>query len=144
MRRWEIDEERSSYAVLLSSEVLTNAVLHAGSPAALTVAVADGTLEVGVGDHDSQTSFVASRTEEDRDWSMDGRLGGRGLRLVESLADDWGVTPVADGKQVWFRLDVGDDWPHRTACPCQGQDLQRVRLESGRYALAVPGPWDND
>lgn len=143
MRRWEVGEERSSSAVLLASELLTNAVRHADSSATLTVAVADGTLELGVGDHDSRISFVERTKEEERVWLTDGRVGGRGLHLVATVADDWGIVRAADGKQVWFRLDVGDDWPHRTACPCQGEDLQRVRLESGRYALAVPGPWDN-
>jgi hypothetical protein len=143
MRRWEIGEEGGSIAILLACELLSNAALHAGSPATLTVAVAEGILELGVGDHDSRTSFVERIREEERVWLTDGRLGRRGLHMVATLADDWGVVPAADGKQVWFRLDVGDDWPHRTACPCQGEDLHRVRLESGRHVLAVPGPWDN-
>ena len=32
--------------------------------------------------------------------------GGRGLSLVDRLADDWGVTPASAGKAVWFRLDA--------------------------------------
>jgi hypothetical protein len=43
---------------------------------------------------------------------------------------------------VWFRLDAGAAWPYRPACPCAGDDLGRVRLESGRQVLAVAGPWD--
>ena len=68
--------------------------------------------------------------------------GGRGLRLVDMMAREWGVAHVPTGKQVWFRLDVGDAWPHRSECPCAGSDLGRVRLDSGRWAVAAPGPWD--
>lgn len=53
------------------------------------------------------------------------------------------MATLADGKQVWFRLSVDQAWPHLTDCPCAGEDLQRVRLESGRFAVAAPGPWDD-
>jgi hypothetical protein len=33
---------------------------------------------------------------------------GRGLGIVDALADRWGITPTADGKTVWFELDVGE------------------------------------
>jgi len=51
---------------------------------------------------------------------------------------------LAAGKQVWFRLSAGKAWPYRTDCRCGGADLSRVRLESGRHVLVVPGPWDKD
>ena len=78
--------------------------------------------------------------EAPKDWQAE---GGRGLRLVELVADEWGVVDLPEGKQVWFRLDVGEGWPHRASCPCGGEDLEHVRLESGRYAVATPGPWDH-
>jgi hypothetical protein len=31
--------------------------------------------------------------------------GGRGLRIVDSFADDWGVRPLEHGKTVWFTID---------------------------------------
>jgi hypothetical protein len=33
---------------------------------------------------------------------------GRCLRILEALADRWGITPTADGKTVWFETDVGE------------------------------------
>lgn len=123
---------------LMVSELVGNAVQHARSAVGVSVSVADGTLEVGVTDG----SRVLPRPPGGPE-TVSGRLAesGRGLYLVNQLADAWGSTLVPEGKQVWFRLDVGSDWPHLTSCPCGGDDLERVRLESGRYAVRVPDPW---
>jgi len=133
LRRWDLDALVLD-AELLTSELVTNAVLHARSDVTVSVAVADGTAEIGVTDGSAEPP--APR------WPADGAEGGRGLRLVDRVATDWGVAYVGSGKQVWCRLDLGVDWAHRSACPCQGEDLARVRLESGRWAVAAAGPWD--
>jgi anti-sigma regulatory factor (Ser/Thr protein kinase) len=139
--RWELEDLRPD-AELLVSELVTNAVLHSHGDVALTLAVADGMLEVGV--TDPGPGLPPQRRLEGSaggpPWTAE---GGRGLRLVERLSVEWGVVALAHGKQVWFRLDVGDGWPHRTACPCAGEDLERLRLESGRWAVATPGSWDD-
>jgi anti-sigma regulatory factor (Ser/Thr protein kinase) len=134
LRRWDLDALVVD-AELLTSELVTNAVLHARGDLTVTVAVADGSAEVGV--TDPSVSPPRQRTVE---WTAQ---NGRGLRLVDRLADDWGVAYLDGGKQVWFRLDVGVGWAHRSACPCGGEDLSRVRLESGRWAVAAHGPWDD-
>lgn len=141
LERWELSALTLD-TELLVSELVTNALVHAGSETALTLAVAEGTLEVGVTDR--TPGVPLPRVEGDdgspsQDWPAE---GGRGLQLVDLVSDDWGIVELPEGKQVWFRLDVGADWPHRTSCPCGGEDLERVRLESGRYAVATPGPWD--
>ena len=140
--RWELDELLPD-AELLVSELVTNAVLHSHGDVTLTLAVADGMLEVGVTDPGPRLPPQRSleRSAAGPPWSAE---GGRGLRLVDRLSVEWGVVTLARGKQVWFRLEVGTGWPHRTACPCAGEDLERVRLESGRWAVATPGPWDDD
>ena len=141
--RWELSLLTPD-AELLVSELVTNALVHASSDTALTMAVADGTLEVGVTDRAPGVQLrveIGSRDEPPGDAPAE---GGRGLHLVDLLADEWGVVDLPEGKQVWFRLDVGAGWPHRTCCPCGGEALERVRLESGRYAVATPGPWDQD
>ncbi|HTE73127.1 MAG TPA: ATP-binding protein [Actinomycetes bacterium] len=139
--RWELDDLRPD-AELLVSELVTNAVLHSRGDVALTLAVADGLLEVGVSDPGRglppQRSLQGGAAGPR--WTAE---GGRGLRLVDRLSVEWGVVALARGKQVWFRLEVGTGWPHRTACPCGGEDLERLRLESGRWAVAAPGPWDD-
>lgn len=123
---------------LLVSELVANAVQHADSAVGVSVSVADGTLEVGVSDG----SQVLPRPPGGRGRTSD-RLAesGRGLYLVNQLADAWGTALLPEGKQVWFRLVVDSDWPHLTSCPCGGKDLDRVRLDSGRYTVRVPGPW---
>jgi hypothetical protein len=73
----------------------------------------------------------------------DGALaeGGRGLLFVELVADEWGVLAFrretnlvpAEHQRLVFSLSL----------PVPQQDFDRVRLESGRYALAVAGPWES-
>ena len=145
LRRWDL-LSLAPDAELLVSELVTNALIHARTGIALTLAVADGTLEVGVADRSTDV-VPPPRAGEDAgaaavaDWRLE---GGRGLQLVELVSDEWGVAVMPEGKQVWFRIGVDEDWPHRTDCPCAGEDLERVRLQSGRYAVAAPGPWDDE
>ena len=149
LARWDLDELVPD-ATLLVSELVTNAVLHARSEVTLTIAVADSVLEVGIADTAAQVPMPRSGPDDGvgegaapdaagEDWRAE---GGRGLRLLDRLADAWGVATMADGKQVWFRLSLPERWPFRTACPCGGEDLEAVRLESGARAMAVAGPWD--
>ena len=133
LRRWDLTALVPD-ALLLTSELVTNSLMHARSEVTVTVAVAEGVAEVGVTDLSDLLPEPRSVLEADE--------GGRGLGLVELVAQDWGVAPLAEGKQVWFQLDVGPDWPHLTDCRCGGDDLDQVRLENGRYAVATPGPWD--
>lgn len=133
LRRWELDGLIPD-ASLLITELVTNTIVHTHSPLDVVSAVADGVLEIGVTDHDTHPPHLehpSSRAEH-----------GRGIALVDDIADDWGVASLDGGKQIWFRLTVDPAWAYRTACPCGGTDLDRVRLQSGRFALAVPGPWD--
>ena len=135
LQRWEL-ESLVPDAELLTSELVTNSLLHARTEVTVTVAVADGVAEVGVADR-------SVSSPQSRPLGLTGE-SGRGLHLVEVVAREWGVVPMPRGKQVWFRLDVGSDWPHRIDCPCDVEELERVRLETGRYAVAAPGPWDED
>ena len=133
LRRWDL-EALVVDAQLLTSELVTNSMVHARTDVDITVAVVHGVAEVGVTDRSSRLPEPRSAQRVDE--------GGRGLRLVERVAQDWGVVPLSEGKQVWFQLEVGSDWPHLTDCRCDGEDADRVRLGNGRYAVATPGPWD--
>jgi anti-sigma regulatory factor (Ser/Thr protein kinase) len=143
LRRWELSELVGT-ATLLVNELVSNAVLHAASGPQVVLVVADGVVEVGVGDHEARLppDFRAGRGGLD-DAAKEALMAetGRGLRLVDALADEWGVAQLTAGKQIWFRLTAGT-WSHRSACRCHSDDIDRVRLASGRYALAMPGPWD--
>jgi anti-sigma regulatory factor (Ser/Thr protein kinase) len=83
-------------ACLLTSELVANAVVHAGAPVELVVDLDKARLAVEV--IDASSSRLAPRDAAPLDTS------GRGLAMVEHLADAWGVTPVLPGKSVWFSL----------------------------------------
>ncbi|WP_228900560.1 ATP-binding protein [Streptomyces sp. DH1] len=90
---------RSEIAELLTSELVTNALVHTDDGAVLTATVGPRALRVEVRDH-------AGRPPRPRDPRPEESTGGRGLLLVQSLADDWGVLPWGAGKSVWFELDA--------------------------------------
>jgi serine phosphatase RsbU (regulator of sigma subunit)/anti-sigma regulatory factor (Ser/Thr protein kinase) len=107
-------------AVLLTSELVTNAVMHAGTPVEVVCQLADTAVQVDVVDG------APSRALPDTDRTMvgdDARTNGRGLLLPSKLAATWGVTYAAETKTVWFRLDMAA--PDRQREP-------RALLASGR------------
>ncbi|MFF1280842.1 ATP-binding protein [Streptomyces sp. NPDC058299] len=88
---------RSEIAELLTSELVTNALVHTDDDAVLTAVVEPGGLRVEVRD------FVARRPAPHAP-RPDDDTHGRGLVLLECLADAWGVRPHGVGKSVWFEL----------------------------------------
>jgi anti-sigma regulatory factor (Ser/Thr protein kinase) len=92
---WRCDEP-DDVAVLLTSELVTNAVRHAKTPCTVEVRLEDGELRVAVEDHD--------RTLPQKDEAPLSSLTGRGLLLVDSLARRWGAELINGGKVVWFAL----------------------------------------
>jgi anti-sigma regulatory factor (Ser/Thr protein kinase) len=83
-------------ACLLTSELVANAVVHAGAPVELVVDLDKARLAVEV--IDASADDPAPRDAEPLATS------GRGLAMVEHLADAWGVTRIVPGKSVWFSL----------------------------------------
>jgi anti-sigma regulatory factor (Ser/Thr protein kinase) len=79
-------------AVLLVSELTTNAVLHARTECTIE---ADFTSPVSVIDAMPGEIPPADGSREHH---------GRGLELVASIADRWGVTQTHGGKAIWFTL----------------------------------------
>jgi anti-sigma regulatory factor (Ser/Thr protein kinase) len=86
-------------ATLIVSEMVTNALLHAGTMLELSVARCGHRLRLAVGD---------GGTRRPRAQPMDtSRVTGRGMLLVAAFSRSWGVLPTADGgKVVWSVLDV--------------------------------------
>jgi anti-sigma regulatory factor (Ser/Thr protein kinase) len=94
---------RGEVARLLVSELVTNAVQHSHSRrpgGSVTVVILDvpGGLRVEVADEGSARSVPVVRDDPLA-------THGRGLFLVQSLADDWGYLRDDDGTTVWFQLD---------------------------------------
>jgi anti-sigma regulatory factor (Ser/Thr protein kinase) len=88
-------------AGLLTSELVTNAVLHAGTPLCVTLHILPGRIRIDVADGDTSLPSI-------KDYGREAATG-RGLTLFKTLASNWGVQPVEGGKIVWFELPV--DFP---------------------------------
>ncbi|MFJ9076470.1 PAS domain S-box protein [Streptomyces sp. NPDC102278] len=96
---WEsVDDQLCDTACLLASELLSNAVNHGCGPVRLKLRQAGRELSVEVCDGSPvlpQARFASPDAES-----------GRGLLLVDSLAEAWGTLPTAEGKAVWFSLPL--------------------------------------
>ena len=86
---------------LLATETATNAVRHAGTEATVVVRYLGDRVRVEVGDGSPAPPQVRSPHPED--------TSGRGMALVETLSSQWGVTPTAGGKRVWFEVPARPD-----------------------------------
>jgi len=86
-------------ALLLTSELVTNAVIHTHVSCDLdaTYERADHRLVVRVRDQ-------SSLTPEDRPSSEAAAAEGRGLQLIDALATSWGCNETTQGKEMWFEL----------------------------------------
>ncbi|MCX4680432.1 ATP-binding protein [Streptomyces sp. NBC_01433] len=92
--------ERIEEAELLLSELVTNALIHTRHGAVVTATVHPGKLRVEVRDFMSGLPGPYVPNADDG-------THGRGLILVRSLADTWGVETQVLGKVVWFELNIG-------------------------------------
>ena len=132
-------------AQLAASELVTNAVQHAGPPLSLSVSLENGMVEIAVFDgtqsmpsprphRDDLVADLdrASAAEaglggllDDRDPRLDvgaagSVAGGRGLLLVDALVSEWGVSPLSDGKAIWLRAAVPAGAATGPQCPRSG------------------------
>ena len=102
-RAWDPDRVVDD-AVLLTSELVTNAVVHAGTALDVTCRLVSGELEVAVRDRHPARTLPdipkAASTSAER---------GRGLLLPSALATSWGVTYARTAKAVWFRMSLARD-----------------------------------
>ncbi|MGZ4502172.1 MAG: ATP-binding SpoIIE family protein phosphatase [Nocardioidaceae bacterium] len=100
---WDAPAETIETATLCVSELVTNAVIHSGTPAEVRAELDDGYLTVYVRDHGSGGTVEVS-PESDAT-----RISGRGLTLVDALATAWHAEQTPDGTSVWFELSVTGD-----------------------------------
>jgi hypothetical protein len=91
---------------LIVSELVTNGVVHARTELRVTVRLCGRTLSLAVRDGDPRLLHPPGGGVE-----ADGHGYGRGLLIVDSMADSWGCTPTADGKVTWATLDLPDPVP---------------------------------
>lgn len=86
-------------ATLVVSELVTNALVHAGTAIGLGLELSEERLRIEVDDGNPQLPSLRSHTSL--------TTTGRGLSLIEHLVDRWGVRPHSGGKVVW--CDIGAD-----------------------------------
>lgn len=128
------DAQLVADTTLMVSELVTNAIRHAGGPCELTLELTAGSVRVDVRD-------VATTPPQSRSPSPDDAFG-RGLLIVSALADDWGIdsTPRR-GNTVWFIVQLhnahGSDRHQATA----GHDISAEPL-AGAAALDAAGSDD--
>ncbi|GHG20757.1 ATP-binding SpoIIE family protein phosphatase [Streptomyces zaomyceticus] len=100
---WD-DEDQLDSAVLMVSEMVTNVLVHTDGDALLVAEVACGEkarrLRVEVSDASDELPHKRHPGEM--------ASSGRGLVLMEMLADAWGVDPRGEGKAIWFELNEPD------------------------------------
>ncbi|WP_433532463.1 ATP-binding SpoIIE family protein phosphatase [Micromonospora sp. CA-263727] len=94
---WRVAESVIGAAVLCTSELTTNALLHAGTAAQVEIDLSPERLLVSVADSGSRGTVTRARTD-----TLSSR--GRGLGLIEELTDAWGTDPTVRGSTVWFEI----------------------------------------
>jgi len=87
----------SEFTELLVSELVSNALRHAGRPTQLRL-FRDRVLTVEVADVDEHAPRLHRASAEDE--------GGRGMHLVNELAHRWGSRTTSHGKVVWLELEL--------------------------------------
>jgi anti-sigma regulatory factor (Ser/Thr protein kinase) len=84
-------------AVVVTSELVTNALVHARSPVEVDVTIPGGSIRIAVTDASHNLPKIKRFGLKEH---------GRGLPLVTALSDDWGAEGTFNGKTVWASLHV--------------------------------------
>ncbi|WP_217211976.1 SpoIIE family protein phosphatase [Streptomyces sp. AC550_RSS872] len=121
-------------AVVLTSELVTNAVVHAGTSADVLCLRSDDGVRIEVADRYPEREIPLQGHPVNM--GSPDREGGRGLQLCAALAGRWGVEYTPTHKQVWFQLDLPErPVGTRAAGPSLPSDL--LPLADGRVRVAV-------
>ncbi|GGU88189.1 ATP-binding protein [Streptomyces albospinus] len=98
------DEPLAETLILLISELVTNAVVHTGTAARLRMCFSGSGAVVGT----VRVEVVDASARPPRQRHADGEdTNGRGLELVDGLADRWGWQHEGAGKRIWCEVDRG-------------------------------------
>ncbi|MGW0732523.1 SpoIIE family protein phosphatase [Streptomyces sp. NPDC002851] len=121
-------------AVVLTSELVTNAVVHAGTTADVLCLRLGDAVRIEVADRYPEREIPLQQSP--RTMGSPDREGGRGLQLCAALAARWGVEYTSTHKQVWFQLDLPErPVGTRSAGPALSTDL--LPLADPRVRVAV-------
>ncbi|MFD5541231.1 SpoIIE family protein phosphatase [Streptomyces sp. NPDC127079] len=97
LRSWGVTDDAMDVALLVVSELVTNALIHTEGPVRLDLTLVDHRLRIAVADSSPRSPVKPTNIG----WEA---TGGRGILLVEAVSAAWGTVPVSGGKQVWADL----------------------------------------
>ncbi|MEV8088659.1 SpoIIE family protein phosphatase [Streptomyces nigra] len=121
-------------AVVLTSELVTNAVVHAGTSADVLCLRSEEGVRIEVADRYPEREIPLQGSPVNM--GSPDREGGRGLQLCAALAGRWGVDYSPTHKQVWFQLDLPER-PVGTRAAGPALPLDLLPLADGRVRVAV-------
>lgn len=121
-------------AVVLTSELVTNAVVHAGTHADLLCLRSDDGVRIEVSDRYPEREVPLQGSPVTM--GSPDREGGRGLQLCAALAGHWGVDYTPTHKTVWFRLDLPER-PVGTRAAGPALPAHLLPLADARVRVAV-------
>ncbi|MFE5406008.1 SpoIIE family protein phosphatase [Streptomyces sp. NPDC056580] len=98
LRTWGVGPGTVEAALLVVSELVTNALVHTGGPVRLDLSLVGHRLRLAVADTSPRSPVQPTSIG----WEA---TGGRGILLVEAVSAAWGTVPVSGGKQVWADLE---------------------------------------
>ncbi|MFG2908861.1 ATP-binding protein [Kitasatospora sp. NPDC048286] len=126
VREWGVplSDDALEELELCASEVIANALLHTGERCVVTVRWRSGRVRVEVADRGAEPK--TGKCDEEA-------TSGRGLLLVEALADVWGWYPAETGKVVWFEYPETGEAP----CPTHGWGTAHRLRSLGEVTSAV-------
>jgi phosphoserine phosphatase RsbU/P len=104
-------------ALLLTTELITNAVVHAGTEMELEILASSEAISVMVLDNHCGPLSLTGWDATSPSLAATLGEGGRGLLLVDRLADRWGTLHHSGGKGIWFRLERSTIGPPVPAPP---------------------------
>jgi anti-sigma regulatory factor (Ser/Thr protein kinase) len=99
LRAWGLAAQADT-ALLLVTELVTNALIHTDGHVRLDLSHHNDRLRVTVTDASPRTPVRPTAPS----WQA---TGGRGILLVAALSAAWGAVPVSGGKQIWCELVLG-------------------------------------
>jgi anti-sigma regulatory factor (Ser/Thr protein kinase) len=97
LETWKLDGF-GAVTELLATELVANVVTHVGAPMTIRIQRTSSVMRVEIEDPSTEIPVVRHPDAAEEH--------GRGVLLVDQLANAWGVEPRTDGKTVWFELDV--------------------------------------
>ncbi|MFD3455224.1 SpoIIE family protein phosphatase [Streptomyces sp. NPDC058691] len=99
LRSWGLPRDEVDTALLVVSELVTNALVHTQGQVRLDLTLIGDRLRIAVSDGSPRTPVKPALVS----WQD---TGGRGILLVEAVSTAWGTLPLSGGKQVWSELTV--------------------------------------